>query len=242
MNLLSNTLIQSNSNYFTEWKEKLLSEGGILLINKDEGWTSFDIIRKIKYLFKIKKVGHAGTLDPLATGLMIVAIGKATKMLNYLQDVDKQYMGFIKLGATTDSFDRETEETDHSDITNLQEIDIYNNIKNFLGEIEQFPPVHSAVKFDGKRAYEYARKKIDIPLEPRKVTVSNFEILSLDLPYIEFKIDVSKGFYVRSFAFDFGKKIEIPSYLYSLKRTRVGEFYLNDALKIEIIEEFLKEN
>jgi tRNA pseudouridine55 synthase len=240
MNLLTNKILRSQDD-FTDWQTKIQEEGGLILINKDEGWTSFDIVRKIKYLFKIKKVGHAGTLDPLASGLVIVAIGKATKLLSKLQNDDKQYVGFIKLGVTTPSFDRETEEEDECDISHIKDSDITSNMPNFLGEIEQFPPVYSAVKYNGKRAYEFARKKIDISLESRKVIVSSFIIENIDYPYLKFKIDVSKGFYVRSFAYDFGKRLNVPSYLYSLQRTRVGEFYLDDALNIEEIESFLND-
>ncbi|OGU61408.1 MAG: tRNA pseudouridine(55) synthase TruB [Ignavibacteria bacterium GWF2_33_9] len=214
-------------------------EGGLILIDKDEGWTSFDIIRKLRNLLKIKKIGHAGTLDPLATGLMIVAVGKATKQLNFIQNDDKQYTGLIKLGASTPSYDRETEESEFADISDLDEKVILANRDNFLGELEQFPPVYSAVKYQGKRAYEFARKKIDIELQPRNVTIFQFEILSLDNPFLEFKIDVSKGFYVRTFAFDFGHSLRIPSYLYSLKRTRVGEYFLKDAVKLDEIEDLL---
>lgn len=237
MNLLTNNTLQQKDG-FENWFSKITEEGGLLLINKDEGWTSFDIVRKIKYLLKIKKVGHAGTLDPLASGLVIVAVGKGTKLLNSIQNDDKQYVGNIKLGVTTPSYDRETEEENSIDISNLTNEQISENQKNFLGEIEQYPPVFSAVKFNGKRAYEFARKKIDIPLESRKVVVSKFDIINFDLPYLKFRIDVSKGFYVRSFAYDFGRKIGIPSYLYSLQRTRVGEFFLEDAIRIEDIPNF----
>jgi tRNA pseudouridine55 synthase len=236
MNLLTSNLLDS-SNGFREWFDRIPEEGGILLINKDEGWTSFDIVRKLKPLLKIKKIGHAGTLDPLASGLVIVAVGKATKLLNFIQNDDKRYVGYIKLGVTTPSFDRETSEEGETDISDLQEAVVLENVKNFLGEIEQFPPVYSAVKYQGKRAYEFARKKIDIPLEPRKVKIYNFVLKNIDIPYLKFEIDVSKGFYVRSFAFDFGRKIGLPSYLYSLQRTRVGEFLLEDAIRIEDIQE-----
>jgi tRNA pseudouridine55 synthase len=235
MNLLQKSTLQN----FSDWKAQTEVEGGIILINKDEGWTSFDIVRKIKHLLAIKKVGHSGTLDPLASGLMLIAIGKATKLLNDLQNADKQYIGRIKIGATTPSYDRETQETDKVDITFLDENKIYSLLDTFKGNILQFPPVFSALKFEGKRAYKLARKKEDIHLEPRKVQISNFEILEVDFPFVKFKIDVSKGFYVRSFAYDFGKELGYPSYLYSLQRTRIGEFFLENAINIEDIQNLI---
>lgn len=240
MNLLTNNQLNL-PNGFDEWKSRIPEEGGILLINKDEGWTSFDLVRKIKSLFKLKKVGHAGTLDPLASGLVIIALGKATKLLNFIQNDDKQYIGYIKLGVTTPSYDRETDETDEKDITQFDQNLIFDNIEHFKGEIEQHPPIYSALKFQGKRAYEFARKKIDIPLEARKVNIFNIEIINCDIPFVKFKIDVSKGFYVRSFAYDFGQKLGLPSYLYSLQRTRIGEYFLVDAIGIEAIENAINE-
>jgi tRNA pseudouridine55 synthase len=235
MNLLQKSTLQN----FSGWKAQTEVEGGIILINKDDGWTSFDIVRKIKHLLAIKKVGHSGTLDPLASGLMLIAIGKATKLLNDLQNADKQYIGRIKIGATTPSYDRETQETDKVDITFLDENKIYSLLDTFKGNILQFPPVFSALKFEGKRAYKLARKKEDIHLEPRKVQISNFEILEVDFPFVKFKIDVSKGFYVRSFAYDFGKELGYSSYLYSLQRTRIGEFFLENAINIEDIQNLI---
>ncbi len=232
MNLLQKSTLQN----FSDWKAQAEIKGGIILVNKDEGWTSFDIVRKIKHLLAIKKVGHSGTLDPLASGLMLIAIGKATKLLNDLQNADKQYIGRIKIGATTPSYDRETQETDKVNITFLDENKIYSLLDTFKGDILQFPPVFSALKFEGKRAYKLARKKENIQLEPRKVQISNFEILEIDCPFIKFKIDVSKGFYVRSFAYDFGKELGYPSYLYSLQRTRIGEFFLENAINVEDIQ------
>ncbi len=235
MNLLQKSTLQN----FSDWKAQAEIKGGIILVNKDEGWTSFDIVRKIKHLLAIKKVGHSGTLDPLASGLMLIAIGKATKLLNDLQNADKQYIGRIKIGATTPSYDRETQETDKVNITFLDENKIYSLLDTFKGDILQFPPVFSALKFEGKRAYKLARKKENIQLEPRKVQISNFEILEIDCPFIKFKIDVSKGFYVRSFAYDFGKELGYPSYLYSLQRTRIGEFFLENAINVEDIQNLI---
>lgn len=262
--LLESKYLSSKNNIFTDfssadWKNKFVNwignikeSGGIILIGKEEGWTSFDVVWKVKNALRKKlfeqkiiegknfKVGHAGTLDPLASGLMIIAVGKGTKDLNNLQNLDKQYIGTIKLGVSTPSFDRETpEESEAVDISNISEKQILNTIPKFLGKIQQTPPIYSAIKIDGKRAYEFARKKIEKEIEPREVEISDFQITQIDFPFIKFKIDVSKGFYVRSFARDFGKELGLPSYLYSLTRTRVGSFFLDNAITIDDIRNSL---
>lgn len=231
-----NILNKQNINQYDHWFSNLKENGGLILIDKEEGLTSFQIIKKIKYLFKNFKVGHSGTLDPLASGLLIIAIGKSTKQLDLLQTQDKQYEGILKLGATTASFDRETPEIEHKSIENIQENDVLQLVHKFNGTIEQVPPIFSALKFDGKRAYKLARNQNDVKLEPRKVIISNFQILEIDFPYVKFIIDVSKGFYVRSFARDVGIVLNCPSYLYALKRTRIGEFFLKDAISFEDIQ------
>jgi tRNA pseudouridine55 synthase len=233
-----NLLNKQNILQYDDWVNSLKENGGFILIDKEEGLTSFQLIKKIKYKFKNFKVGHSGTLDPLASGLLIIAIGKATKQLNLLQNNDKQYEGIIKLGATTPSFDRETPEIEKTSIDNIKESDILQLKEKFQGTIKQVPPNFSALKFEGKRAYKFARNDKDIKLEPREVNISDFQILEIDFPFVKFKIDVSKGFYVRSFARDFGLMLNCPSYLYSLKRTRIGNYFLKDAISFEDIINF----
>ena len=214
-------------------------EGETLLIDKPYTYTSFDVVNRIRYrLKKITgkkkiKVGHAGTLDPLATGLLILCTGKKTKKIDQIQGQTKEYTGEIELGKSTPSYDLETEfdktfETSHITPKILEEV------KNtFLGEIEQIPPVFSAVKIDGKRAYESARKGKEVEIKPRIVTVSEFKIDTTNFPIISFTITCSKGTYIRSIASDFGKRCDSGAYLKTLKRTKIGSYDLNKAYNLD---------
>lgn len=216
------------------------ADGKVLLIDKPLRWTSFDVIRKIRNLIRIKKVGHAGTLDPLATGLLIVCTGKFTKKINEYMAQEKEYTGTITLGATTPTYDLESEpqnfkQFDHFSIEQLQKA-----AQLLTGAILQTPPIHSAIKKEGKRVYELARKGVDVKLEARPVTISDFEITKADLPNVEFRVVCSTGTYIRSMANDFGELLGCGGYLSSLCRTRIGNFLLKDALSIEKFESSIK--
>jgi len=215
-------------------------EGAVLLIDKPLRWTSFDAVRKIRNLVKIKKVGHAGTLDPLATGLLIVCTGKFTKKINEYMAQEKEYTGTFTLGATTPTYDLESEPGNFQSIDALTEMDIQNATHQFIGEIEQVPPIHSAIKKDGKRVYELARKGVEVKLEPRKITIKQFEADASQLPVVSFKVVCSTGTYIRSLANDFGAALGCGAYLSSLRRTRIGAFHVDDARSIEDFEAVIK--
>jgi len=216
----------------------IYSQGQVLLINKPLHWTSFDVIRKIRYLTKTKKVGHAGTLDPLATGLLIICTGKYTKRINEFMAQEKEYSGTITLGATTSTFDRESEAKNFKPIEHITAEQLKITAQSFVGKIMQVPPIHSAIKKDGKRAYELARKGIDVKLEPREITIKEFSIEKIDLPIVYFKVVCTTGTYIRSLANDFGEILGCGGYLSNLCRTRIGAF-LNS--KAKTIEQFEKE-
>jgi len=207
----------------------------LLLVDKPLGWTSFDVVNKLRYRLKIKKIGHAGTLDPLATGLLILCTGKMTKRIDEYQAQEKEYTGKFIIGQTTPSHDLETAVTDTGDISSISEERLHHAAKKFTGVLQQIPPLHSAIKVDGKRAYALARKGKDVELKPREVTVSHFEITQIKKPEVWFRIVCSKGTYIRSIARDFGHDLGVGAYLAELCRTRIGEFKLEDALTIEQI-------
>ena len=221
-------------------------EGKVLLIDKPLNWTSFQVVNKIRWLIKqqfgIKKikVGHAGTLDPLATGLLILCTGKFTKKIETYQAQVKEYTGTITLGATTPSFDLETEVDNTFDTSNLSENEILENTQHFLGEIQQQPPVFSALKKDGKRLYEYAREGEKVEIPKRTVTISEFEITKIDLPNVKFRVVCSKGTYIRSLAHDFGKKLNNGAHLSELRRTKIGDFSVKNAVGVLEFEEAFK--
>lgn len=212
--------------------------GVVLLINKEINWTSFDVVKKIKNLLKEKfsfkkiKVGHAGTLDPLATGLLVVCTGKSTKMISEIQNQKKEYTGELTMGATTPSYDLETEIDNRYDISNISESDIFSKTKLFIGEVFQKPPIFSAIKVKGERLYEKARRGEKINIKKRKITIYNFKLTKILLPKIHFIIECSKGTYIRSIAHDFGKSLNNGAHLSQLVRTKIGEFDLKDAKSI----------
>jgi tRNA pseudouridine55 synthase len=211
-------------------------EGRVLLINKPLHWTSFDAVRKIRHLTKTKKVGHAGTLDPLATGLLIVCTGKFTKRINEFMAQEKEYSGTFVIGATTPTFDLESDPENIKDFSTVTEELIIETTKKFTGEILQTPPIHSAIKIEGKRVYELARRGIDVKLEPRKITIEEFQITNIELPQIKFRVVCKTGTYIRSLANDFGVELGCGAYLSGLCRTRIGEFDLRDAMTLEEFE------
>ena len=215
-------------------------EGKVVLIDKPLRWTSFDVIRKIRNLIRIKKVGHAGTLDPLATGLLIVCTGKFTKKINEYMAQEKEYTGTFTLGATTASYDLEQAPENFKPYEHITEEQIKAAAVQFTGEILQVPPAHSAIQINGKRVYELARQGKEVNIEPRKVTVSEFEITKVELPLVYFRIVCSTGTYIRSLANDMGKALGCGAYLSSLCRTRIGNFKLEDALTMEAFEEEVK--
>jgi tRNA pseudouridine55 synthase len=219
----------------------IYAEGQVLLINKPLRWTSFDAVRKIRYLTKTKKVGHAGTLDPLATGLLIVCTGKFTKKINEYMAQEKEYTGTITLGATTPTYDLESEPQDFKPYETITQEQLEKAAVSFTGLILQVPPIHSAIKKEGKRVYELARQGVDVKLEPRPVTISTFEIVKAELPDIHFRVVCSTGTYIRSLANDFGEKLGCGGYLSRLCRTRIGNFLLEDALSIEELEKTIRE-
>jgi len=208
-------------------------EGKVLLINKPLRWTSFDAVRKIRNLIRIKKVGHAGTLDPLATGLLIICTGKYTKKINEYMAREKEYTGTFTLGATTPTYDLESEPVNFKPTDFLTDDIIKDTTSKFTGEIMQVPPAHSAIKVGGKRVYELARQGKEVKLEPRKLTIHEFEIVKIEMPVIHFRVVCSTGTYIRSLANDFGAELGCGGYLSSLCRTRIGEFLLTDAMTIE---------
>ena len=204
-----------------------------MLIDKPLEWTSYDVIRKLRKIINIKKIGHAGTLDPLATGLLIVCTGKFTKKINEYMSQEKEYTGTITLGAVTPTYDRESEPESFKSLDGITEEIITEKTKQFTGEILQTPPIHSAIKQNGKPVYLMARKGLDVVLEPRKITIKEFEITKIDLPIVTFKVVCSTGTYIRSLANDFGLALGCGGYLSELRRTRIGNFKVEDAVTME---------
>lgn len=217
--------------------------GKVLLIDKPLTWSSFQAVNKLKYALKRKynlpksfKIGHAGTLDPLATGLLIVCTGKFTKRISEIQGQAKEYTGTITVGATTPSYDLETEVDQTFPTSHITEELIVETTKQFIGEIDQKPPVFSAIKKDGKRLYEHARKGEEVEISFRKVVIETFEITRVVLPEIDFRVVCSKGTYIRSLAFDFGEALGSGGYLSVLRRTKIGDFCVDDAIAADAFE------
>jgi len=208
----------------------------ILLVNKPLTWTSFNVVNKLRYKLKNKKIGHAGTLDPLATGLLILCTGKMTKRIEEFQGQEKEYTGKFIIGQTTPSYDLETEISEAKDITHLTPDTIQQATKNFIGIIDQVPPVHSAIWVNGKRSYDLARAGKAVELKSRQVTVHEFELTKIEGQEVHFRIVCSKGTYIRSLARDFGETLGVGAYLGGLCRTRIGQFRLADAKNIDEIE------
>jgi tRNA pseudouridine55 synthase len=208
----------------------------VLLVNKPLRWTSFDVVNKLRHKLKMRKIGHAGTLDPLATGLLIICTGKMTKRMEEFQGLEKEYTGTFHLGQSRPSHDMETEVDETFDISHLDDHAIRAAALNFTGVISQVPPLHSAIWVNGKRAYELARKGKEMELPAREVTIHAFDVTHIALPEVAFRIICSKGTYIRSVARDFGKALGSAAYLASLCRTRIGNFYLQDAQTPDSIE------
>jgi len=220
--------------------------GQVLLIDKPLHFTSFQAVNKLKYLLINKvglpkkfKIGHAGTLDPLASGLLLICTGKFTKRISELQGQAKEYTGTFFIGATTPSYDLETEIDQTFDISHIDETLIHETVKQFLGEIDQKPPVFSAIKKDGKRLYEHARAGEEVEIASRKTTIHEFEITRIALPEIDFRVVCSKGTYIRSLAYDFGKAMNSGSHLTALRRTKIGDYNVADAIDVTLFEQTL---
>lgn len=226
-----------------EFPEFNFTDGELLLINKPYKWTSFDVVGKIRNAFKpLKlKVGHAGTLDPLATGLLIICTGKLTKKIDEFQAQEKEYTGTMILGASTPSYDLETEFDETFDISQLNEEHIRENISLFIGDLDQFPPAHSAVKVDGERLYMKARRGESVELKTRKVSISQFEITRMELPEIDFRVVCSKGTYIRSLVYDFGKSLNNGAYLSALRRTKSGNYDVDNAYGVMELANHIKQ-
>lgn len=227
-------------------REDYLS-GQVLLIDKPLNWTSFQAVNKIRWeirqAFKIKKikVGHAGTLDPLATGLLVICTGKMTKQINTYQGQIKEYTGTFVLGSTTPSFDLETEIDNTYPTEHISEDLIFKTTNQFIGNIQQYPPVFSALKKDGKRLYEFARAGETVEVKPREVSISEFEITKIDGLNIDFRVVCSKGTYIRSLANDFGKALNSGAHLTALRRTKIGDFNVSNAASIDAFISHLKD-
>lgn len=217
----------------------IFEEGQVLLINKPLEWTSFDVVRKIRGMIRIKKVGHAGTLDPLATGMLILCTGKFTKRINEYMSQEKEYTGTFVLGATTPTYDLESEPQHAGDYSSVSAEQLVTTAQQFTGHIDQVPPMHSAIKKDGKRVYELARRGETIELEPRKIHIKEFEITKVEMPVVHFRVVCSTGTYIRSLAYDFGKALGCGAYLGSLCRTRIGNFELKDSMTMQEAEKFI---
>jgi tRNA pseudouridine55 synthase len=218
-----------------------------LLVDKPKDWTSFDVVNKIRHKIKKRlgvkkiKVGHAGTLDPMATGLLIICTGKSTKTLEKYQGMPKEYTGTLKLGETTPSFDAETPVDAHYPTYHITEEAIEQARQQFLGDLEQIPPVFSAIKVDGQPLYKKARKGIEVKVEPRPVHIYSFEITRIALPEIDFKVRCSKGTYIRSLAHDFGKALDSGAHLVALRRTKIGDYSVDDAWQVKELVQVIKE-
>jgi tRNA pseudouridine55 synthase len=217
----------------SEEKKKEFEEGKVLLIDKPLHWTSFDVVRKIRGIIRTKKVGHAGTLDPLATGLLIICTGKFTKQINDFMAQQKEYTGTFTLGFTTPTYDLESTPENGKDISLITEQKLHDATKSFVGNIMQMPPIYSAIKKDGVALYELARRGEEVDLKARPITIHQFEITKIELPIVHFKILCSTGTYIRSIAHDYGILLGCGAYLSSLRRTKIGEFEVEKAMSVE---------
>ena len=234
------SLLKANSNITSETD---FLEGQVLLFNKPLGWSSFDVVKKVRGIIKSSKnirkikVGHAGTLDPLADGLLIICTGKFTKRIDEIQGQKKVYTGEITLGATTPSYDKETEVDQSFDVSKITDKIIHKTSKKFEGKIMQKPPIFSALKREGKRLYQHAREGTKVEIQAREVEIESFKITSIKIPKITFEIICSKGTYIRSLAHDFGKELNNGAHLSSLRREMIGDFSFSDAISIDSFKE-----
>ena len=213
---------------------------GVLPLNKPRGKTSHDVIEDLRRLLKYKRIGHAGTLDPLASGLLLVCLGEAVKVVQFLQDLDKEYVAEIRLGIVTDTYDSEGKILKVEENLELESENVRQVINSFQGEIEQLPPIYSAIRHEGKKLYTYARKGIEVKRTKRKIEIKRIDQIKINLPFVHFRVLCSKGTYIRSLAFDIGERLGCGAYLYSLCRTRIGHFKIEDSLMLEDIDSLSK--
>jgi len=220
----------------------IFEQGQVLLIDKPLDWTSFDVVKRLRRLVKTRKIGHAGTLDPLATGLLILCTGKYTKRINEFMGQEKEYTGTITLGATTPTYDLESQPVNQRDYSGVTEDEVAGVIaRQFTGEIWQTPPIHSAIKKDGKRVYELARQGKEVKLDPRRITIKEFVLTDFRLPVLTFRVVCTTGTYIRSLANDLGASMGCGGYLSGLCRTRIGEFRVDQAMSIATAERYIEE-
>ncbi|MFN8266025.1 MAG: tRNA pseudouridine(55) synthase TruB [Chitinophagaceae bacterium] len=222
-------------------EQNIFTEGQVLLVDKPLEWTSHDVVAKVRSTIRIKKVGHAGTLDPLATGLLILCTGKFTKKINEYMAKEKEYTGTFTIGAVTPTYDLESEPEQQKDFSAISQEKIHQATEQFKGIIQQVPPIHSAIKKDGKPVYLLARKGKDVVLEPRTIEIREFEITHIELPVVSFRVVCTTGTYIRSLAHDFGQALGCGAYLSSLCRTRIGEFTLEQARSLNDTLSWIKE-
>lgn len=232
-------MITSKTNNLTDCD---FTEGQVILMDKENGFSSFSVVKKIRGITKVKKVGHAGTLDPNATGLLIVCTGKKTKEISHYQDLGKTYSGTITLGVRTESMDGESNVIEEKNVDHITESMIFEKIEKFRGEITQVPPMYSALKHKGKALYKYARKGVEIERAPRKVTVYDFVLTEIKIPEIKFLLNCSKGTYVRVIADDLGNELGCGAFLSSLRREKIGDYSVEDALNVTEFELLYKRN
>jgi tRNA pseudouridine55 synthase len=213
-----------------------MAEGEMLLVDKPKGWSSFDVVNKIRHLFRVPRVGHAGTLDPMATGLLIICSGRKTKELGHFGDLEKEYVGEMKLGARTESYDAETPVLEERNTEGITEERVREVLARFVGIQEQLPPMWSAVKVKGRRLYQYARKGVEVERPPRTVEIFSLTAGRVHIPLVEFSVVCSKGTYVRTLAHDIGAALGCGAYLSGLRRTRIGPYRVEDATTVEELE------
>jgi tRNA pseudouridine55 synthase len=230
-------LTSNNQNNYNEWLENAPVNGSFALIDKDKDWTSFDVVAKLRNITRIKKVGHTGTLDPLATGLLIICFGKATKQANEYLGLPKKYRATVKLGATTKTDDSEAEEENIKPTENITNDRILDTLNSFVGKIMQKPPIFSAKKVKGKRLYKYAREDESIEIEAVEVEIYGIDNINIAVPFLSFDVKCSKGTYIRSLARDIGEMLGTGGYLHDLRRTEIGEYNISDSLRVnEFVE------
>jgi tRNA pseudouridine55 synthase len=234
-------LTKSSLNNFPDWLTQARNDGAFALIDKYAGWTSFDVVAKLRRLVRIRKIGHTGTLDPLATGLLILCFNRFTKKINEFTNLGKNYSAVIKLGATTPSDDREKEEENLCDISQISDDDIKNTLNGFRGKIEQLPPIYSAKWQNGERLYHFARDGREVDIKPVEVEISELYLLKIEKPFIEIDVQCSKGTYIRAIARDIGKNLGCGAYLFDLRRTHIGDYNVEDALTIDDFKELTTE-
>jgi tRNA pseudouridine55 synthase len=216
-------------------------KGEFILIDKPTSWTSFDVVNKLKSSLKIKKIGHAGTLDPMATGLLIICTGKKTKEIDIYQGQEKEYVFELELGKVTPSYDSETEATEIKDFSGVTEQMVIDGLNGFLGVQQQYPPAYSALKINGKRAYQLARKGQEVELKSREIFIKEMELIKIDFPKVIGRMVCSKGTYVRSVIHDLGQKLGSGAYMTALRRTRIGDYHVNQSLEIQAFINFVHE-